>query len=153
MIYHLNIGSNLGNRKKNIINAITMLKEAINANIKQSNFIESEAWGFDSDNKFMNIAIAFESDITPMEMLNITQGVEKQTGSNIHRNIDGSYCDRLIDIDIIAIDELIIEEATLTIPHPRMHLREFVLRPMSELFPDWIHPSLKKSITELLSAL
>jgi 2-amino-4-hydroxy-6-hydroxymethyldihydropteridine diphosphokinase len=86
-------------------------------------------------------------------MLTITQRIERELGSASHRNADGSYCDRLVDIDIIAVDDIVVNTPTLTIPHPLMHKREFVLAPMAELAPQWIHPTLHKSVAELINEL
>lgn len=144
MIYYFNIGSNLGNKTNNLLQAISQLETALASKARVSSIIESDAWGFESKNTFMNIGAAIESDIAPHDMLKLTQQIERDLGSNVHRNHDGSYCDRLVDIDIIAIDDLVIDTPELTIPHPRMHLRDFVLRPMAELAPDWIHPLLPK---------
>lgn len=151
MKYYLNIGSNLGDRKQNLLSAIQAIECKLQATAQASSIIESTAWGFDSDNTFLNIGIAIDSDIIPEEMLRITQSIEKTLGSATHRNYDGSYCDRLIDIDIIAVDEETIESENLTIPHPRMHLREFVLAPMTQLAPHWNHPILHKTASQLLN--
>lgn len=145
MIYYFNIGSNLGNKADNLHQAITLLEKALSSKASVSTIIESKAWGFESENTFMNIGAAIESDIAPLDMLKLTQQIEHDLGSHSHRNDDGSYCDRLVDIDIIAIDNLVIDTPELTIPHPRMHLRDFVLRPMAELAPQWTHPLLHDS--------
>ncbi|MBE6310283.1 MAG: 2-amino-4-hydroxy-6-hydroxymethyldihydropteridine diphosphokinase [Bacteroidales bacterium] len=150
MKYYLNIGSNLGDRNQNLLSAIQTLESKLQATAQASSIIESTAWGFDSDNTFLNIGIAIDSDIIPEEMLRITQSIERNLGSSTHRNPDGSYCDRLIDIDLIAVDEETIESENLTIPHPRMHLREFVLAPMAQLAPHWNHPILHKTASQLL---
>lgn len=140
MHYYFNIGSNLGNKAQNLKQAISLLEEALASPATVSNIIESESWGYDSNNTFLNVGVMLKSNIEPLEMLKITQKIERDLGSEIHRNDDGSYCDRIVDIDIIAIDNLIIDTPELTIPHPRMHLRDFVLRPMQELAPNWQHP-------------
>ncbi len=144
MHYYFNIGSNLGNKSENLRQAVSLLEKALSSSAEVSTIVESEAWGYNSKNTFLNIGVKIESDIEPHDMLKITQHIEKNLGSKNHRNDDGSYCDRLIDIDIIAIDDLIIDSPELTIPHPHMHLRDFVMRPMQELAPNWIHPIHKK---------
>lgn len=153
MKYYLNIGSNLGNRHENISHAVKALETALKSTITLSTAISSTAWGYCSENTFLNVGATFDSNLSPHEVLSITQNIERQLGSCSHRNADGSYCDRLIDIDIIAVDNLIIDTHDLTIPHPRMHLREFVLRPMIELAPYWIHPILHKTPQQLLNNL
>ena len=140
MHYYFNIGSNLGDKDRNLHQAVKLLEKALTAPAKVSSFIESKAWGFESENTFLNAGVMIESDIKPHDMLKITQQIERDMGSITHRNDDGSYKDRLIDIDIIAIDDLIINTPELTVPHPRMHLRDFVMRPMTELAPQWVHP-------------
>ena len=151
MKYYLNIGSNLGNRHENISHAVKALETALKSTITLSTAISSTAWGYCSENTFLNVGAAFDSNLSPHEVLSITQNIERELGSATHRNADGSYCDRLIDIDIIAVDNLTIDTPDLTIPHPRMHLREFVLRPMVELAPLWEHPILHKTPQQLLS--
>lgn len=145
MKYYLNIGTNLGDKVHNLRQAVTRLEAALAATATVSSIFESDAWGYESTNTYMNIGVAIESDIAPHDMLRLTQRIEHDMGSNAHRNADGSYCDRVIDIDIIAIDELVIDTPELTIPHPRMHLRDFVLIPMTEIAPHWKHPLIHKT--------
>jgi 2-amino-4-hydroxy-6-hydroxymethyldihydropteridine diphosphokinase len=153
MTFYLNIGSNLGDCTANLHHAIEALESALHTSAQVSSIIESQAWGYSSDNIFYNIGVAIDSDIAPQEMLTITQRIERELGSASHRNADGSYCDRLVDIDIIAVDDIVVNTPTLTIPHPLMHKREFVLAPMAELAPQWIHPTLHKSVAELINEL
>ncbi len=153
MKYYLNIGSNLGDCRLNLQHAIEMLENSLQAKSEISSIVESVAWGYESKNIFHNVGIMIESNISPQEMLLIAQHTEKMLGSTSHRNADGSYCDRIVDIDIIAIDEQVIDSESLTVPHPRMHLRDFVLRPMAELAPLWTHPILHKTATQLLQEL
>lgn len=84
-----------------------------------------------------------------INFLSKLQEIERKVSSGSHRDSEGNYIDREIDIDIIAIDDMVIDTPTLTIPHPRMHLRDFVIIPMLELAPSWTHPILGKSITDL----
>lgn len=153
MKYHLNIGSNLGDKESNIRSAISAIEDATRCDATASSFIETEAWGYDSENKFINVAIAIESTIKPDDMLALLQQVEQSIDSHSHRNADGTYKDRIIDIDIIAIDEMVIKTERLSIPHPRMHLRKFVLAPLAEIAPEWSHPILHQTAKELLTAL
>lgn len=153
MNFYINIGSNLGNRKDNITNALKRLETVLKSTITPSTMISSTAWGYDSENTFINVGATFESKLSPFEVLKIAKNVEHNMDSAVHRNQDGTYCDRLIDIDIIAVDDLVIHSETLTIPHPRMHMREFVLRPMIELAPNWIHPGLHKTPQQLLEEI
>jgi len=132
MLYHLNIGSNLGNRRTNLMRAIVALS-AGNGGCAVSNFYESEPWGYESDNAFINVAVALWSDIEPLDMLHQCQEIERRLGCTTHRDATGAYIDRLLDIDIILIDDLVIDTPELTIPHPRMHQRDFVMKPLQEL--------------------
>ncbi len=86
-------------------------------------------------------------------MLKSLLDIEKSISSASHRDESGNYVDRIIDIDLIAYDDLIIDSEALTLPHPRMHLREFVLRPLALLWPDWRHPILDLTAQELLDSM
>ena len=115
--------------------------------------ITSEPWGFSSPNMFVNVGVEVETSL-PAEVLfrRLTEVQDGISGAS-HRNADGSYADRLVDIDLIFYDNMVSGSAELTLPHPRMHLREFVLRPVAELSPDWRHPLLDKTASGLLDDL
>lgn len=153
---HLNIGSNIGDRAALIERAVAALCESLdpdgNAEIRLAPIIESEPWGFESDNRFLNLGLLIDTpvDVDPHEVLKSLQEVEREIADCPHRNADGSYADRPIDIDLIAIDGKTVNTPALQLPHPRMHLREFVLRPISELDPHWRHPKLGKTAEEML---
>lgn len=151
---HINIGSNIGDRLALIGQAVAAVELIFNTPATCSEPIESEPWGFDSPNGFINIGVNIEvGEMTPEEVLQRLLQAQAQIDSSPHRNADGGYIDRLIDIDLIAIDNVVIDTEELTLPHPRMHLREFVLRPMSELLPSWRHPLLNATPAELLERL
>ena len=98
-----------------------------------SDYVESEAWGYDSENAYLNrgVMIVTDSPPDPFELLEITQRIEREIGDGrSHRNADGTYCDRLIDIDIIDYGGLQMNTPALILPHPRAHLRHFVTEPM-----------------------
>ena len=139
MRIHINIGSNQGDCKALIGRAIALLaKEFSPAHLRLSSYVESEPWGYDSPNRFLNRGVMLDTDVEiyPEEVLRRTQAVEREVGGESpHRNADGTYCDRPIDIDIIDIDGLVYQSPTLTLPHPRARLRRFVLIPISELDP------------------
>ena len=118
-----------------------------------SSVIESEPWGFSSDNKFLNVGVAFDDDREPMVMLRDIHRIERQLGSASHRDAQGNYVDRLVDIDIVAIDERVIDLPDLQVPHPRLPQREFFLRPLAELAPQWTHPTLRATPHQLLQSL
>lgn len=135
---HLNIGSNLGDRRALIGRAVALLSRAVPGPVRMylSSYAESEPWGYTSSNTFLNLGILIltPTKIDPFELLDITQEVERKVGMGApHRNHDGTYCDRPIDIDIIQMDEIILNTPRLTLPHPRATLRPFVLGPLNEL--------------------
>lgn len=144
MTCHINLGSNLGDRAAHIERAVAAIERATGCPARRSGFIESEPWGFDSPNRFLNLGIAIDTDMPPHELLHTLQAVERSINPASHRDARGSYIDRAIDIDLIAVGEMVVETPELTLPHPRMHLREFVLEPMRQLDPAWTHPLLGK---------
>ena len=139
MVYYLNIGSNIGNRRDNLYRAVVALA-AGTGGCAVSSIVESEPWGFESENRFMNIGLWLASDMQPQEMLDHIHDIERRLGSASHRDAEGNYVDRLVDIDIMAINEMVIDTPTLQVPHPHMAERDFFLRPMKELAPNWQHP-------------
>lgn len=149
----INIGSNLGDRTENIRFAVREIERRLKCRLRTSSVYESESWGYHSDNPFYNIGAEFESDADYEELLSVFKSIEHDCGCISHRNADGSYADRILDIDIIYIGEEIIDTATLKVPHPRMHEREFVLRPLAELSPDWMHPIFHLNAVQLLHNL
>lgn len=136
---YLNIGSNLGDRKSNIQLAIDKIS-ALFGPVKTSSLVESKPWGFDSTNNFFNVGVMIESQEDPHSIFRRLQKIEKDISPLSHRNADGSYADRLIDIDIMAIDEKIIDTQDLKIPHPHLMERDFFLKPLLELAPEWKNP-------------
>ena len=138
MTIYLNIGSNLGDRRGYIDEAIRLIAEAFpKAILRRSDVVESAPWGFESSQPFLNIGIALDYpvDIDPRYLLATFQDIERRVSPTPHRNADGSYRDRCIDIDIIAIDCLTISSDSLTIPHPRAWERPFVMEPLRQLAP------------------
>lgn len=140
MKYYLNIGSNLGDREANLRQAVDELT-ALGSRCTVSSIVESEPWGFASDNAFLNVGVMLESPLEPLEMLHRCQEIERKLGSKAHRDENGNYVDRLVDIDIIFAGNLVIDTPELTVPHPRMHQRDFVMRPLQELLGRENHQS------------
>lgn len=158
-VAYLNIGSNMGHRLSNIDRAVALLSTATGiSGMTVSQPVTTEPWGFDSDNTFVNVGVRLNTTLTPLQLLDATQQVERDISPASHRDDSGNYRDRLIDIDIIAFTmddgkDLVTSSPRLTIPHPLMHLREFVLIPMSQLAPEWRHPLMHLTAPQLLEAL
>ena len=149
---YLGLGTNLGDRQENLTRAIEALSLALGTCKAQSSFMETEPWGFESENGFLNCVVAFDTELTPTELLDTTERIERELGRTV-KSTCGNYHDRLIDIDILLYGNTVIESERLTIPHPLMHLRDFVLAPLAEIAPDTVHPTLGKNIAELLAKI
>ena len=144
---YLGLGTNLGDRESNILRAIQLIGERVGTVVRQSSLIETEPWGFESPNKFLNAVILCETERTPREVLRLTQKIErdmgrrKKTSLNSIRNATLSkrelsslnYSDRPIDIDILLYDDMTVDEPDLKIPHPLMYERDFVMIPLNEI--------------------
>ena len=152
MKYYLNLGSNLGNRLLHLTRAMKAIGEEFGP-YETSHKVESDPWGFNSTNRFVNIGLAIESDEEPEEVLRRLQGIEKNISPRGHRRWDGSYNDREIDIDIMATDGDAYDSPTLHIPHRHLAMRDFFLKPLAELAPGWHHPVSGLSATEMLDQL
>ena len=152
MAYYLNIGSNIGDRRDNLYRAVVALS-AGTGGCAVSSIVESEPWGFESDNRFMNLGVCLHSEMEPQAMLDRIHEIERSLGSASHRDEQGGYIDRLVDIDIVAIDDLVIDTPTLQVPHPHLPERDFFLRPMMQLAPDWRHPINGMTAEEMLEKM
>ena len=134
---YIALGSNLGDRAQNINEAIRLIGERVGTVADQSSLIESEPWGFSSENTFLNAAIHVETTLSPHEVLAATQKIERELGKTaVHatrRSLLPVYKDRPIDIDILLYDDLHLSEPELTLPHPLMHERPFVMQPLREI--------------------
>lgn len=150
--YFLNIGSNLGNRRLNISRALRALEENYGY-FEVSKIVESAPWGFESDNEFMNIAVMIISDRSPEEILTDIQRIEARYNGTPHRDNEGNYIDRMLDIDIMAVDDMVVENPNLKIPHPHLAERRFFLEPFAELAPLWRHPVTGKTCAEMLELI
>jgi len=152
MEYYLNIGSNMGDRRDNLYRAVVALAASAE-HCAVSSIVESEPWGFESDNRFMNLGMSLSSTMSPVDMLDHIHEIERRLGSASHRDSRGGYIDRVVDIDIVAIDDLVIDTPTLCVPHRHLAEREFFLRPMMELAPDWCHPVTGLTARQMLEHL
>ncbi|MEI7502222.1 MAG: 2-amino-4-hydroxy-6-hydroxymethyldihydropteridine diphosphokinase [Paludibacter sp.] len=144
---YLGLGTNLGNKEQNLLQAINIIKLEVGNLICQSSFYASMPWGFKSENEFLNAVIQIETTLTPTELLDKTQELELKLGRTAKTAIE--FVDRLIDIDILLYDNIIVDLQQLKIPHQLLHLRDFVLIPLAEIAPDLIHPVFFKTIKEL----
>ena len=142
----------MGERRDNLYRAVVALA-AGTSGCAVSSIVESEPWGFESENSFMNLGVWFESELAPHEMLDRIHEIEQRLGSASHRDENGGYIDRLVDIDIVAIDDMVIDTPTLQVPHPHLAERDFFLRPMMQLAPDWQHPVTGLTASEMMEML
>ena len=157
----MGLGSNLGDREQQLKQAIRFIDERIGEVVRQSSFIETEPWGFQSDHRFLNAAICCLTDKTPREVLQLTQQIERDLGktkahatrraphpssifhlpsSIFHHPSSITHHDRPIDIDILLYDDWKVSEPDLKIPHPLMHQRDFVMIPLKEIMTEQTNP-------------
>lgn len=129
---YISLGTNLGNRTANMICALLQIQSRIGQIIALSDFIITEPWGFDSANRFMNAAVAVSTPLSPFQLLDVTQSIERDMGRTV-KSSGGVYHDRIIDIDILLYDDAQISTPRLTIPHPLMKEREFVMKPLRQI--------------------
>lgn len=130
---YLGLGSNLGDGKANLDKSLEMLAERVGEIVAVSTYMESEPWGFKSTNRFTNGAVAVKTKLSPIELLDATQAIEREMGRT-HKHKPGEpYTDRIIDIDILLYDDLQIKTERLIIPHPHIENRDFVKIPLSEI--------------------
>ena len=171
MIVFLSLGSNLGDREQNLRRAICELQKRTGTVVSQSAFFVTEPWGFESENTFLNLCLGLHSTLSPHELLLKTQEIERCLGRT-RKSTDGGYHDRLIDIDLLLCGDLnkaqeaakmilplegtvliTVSEPDLKIPHPLMHERLFVLRPLAQIAQRQKVPGTGMSVGEMLSAL
>lgn len=151
-IIFLGIGSNLGDRKANIERALSLLTaESKDIEVTAlSTLIETDPVGGPPQGKFLNAAARAETDLMPLDLLSRLKNIERRLGRQ--RSVPNAP--RSIDLDILFYDDVIIVEGkSLSIPHPRLAQREFVLRPLAEIAPNLMHPQLKKTVGQLLESL
>jgi 2-amino-4-hydroxy-6-hydroxymethyldihydropteridine diphosphokinase len=147
-ITFLALGANLGDREANLRNAIAALAPDLRM-VRESPVYETAPWGFEDQPNFLNQVIEAETKLDPLNLLHFLKALETSLG----RKATFRYGPRLIDLDILFYDDRIIELLGLTIPHPRLHERAFVLIPMADIAPDFVHPVMKKNIIQLLGDL
>ncbi len=141
------LGTNLGDCLKNLNNTIVLLQEKNEKVIAVSSVYKTEPWGYKSENWFYNMVLKLETSLDVFSVFEKINGIEKFLGRTIKS--EKGYSDRLMDIDILFYEDLIINRPELQVPHPRLHLRKFTLTPLVEICPDIIHPVLNKTIQKL----
>ena len=148
-IVYLLLGSNLGNRKEILDKAINLLSQKVGVIILRSKDYETAPWGVTNQPDFLNLVVSIQTKLKPLQILEITQSIENQLG-RIRKEKWGA---RLIDIDILFYGNEIIDEPNLKIPHPLLQERDFALSPLAEIAPDFVHPVLGETISELREKL
>lgn len=149
---YLALGSNLGDKQGNIQQAIENIGKRIGNVISTSSMYTTQPVGFESDNLFVNAVCFVRTTLSPTQALSLTKDIEIQMG-RISKSYNKEYQDRVIDIDILMYDDIILETDELILPHPHMHERDFVLRPLAEIASTVLHPVLQETIGKLKERL
>lgn len=144
---YLSIGSNIGNKEENLHRAIELINSYKEIEVeKVSSFLVTEPWGYLDQEKFVNAALKLKTILSPQELMKVLLDIEQE----MKRERIIKWGPRIIDLDIIFYDNLVLEDELVTVPHPRMEEREFVLKPLSEICGNKVHPLLKKRVFRLL---
>ena len=147
-IAYLSLGSNLGDRRKNLDDCLGMLEKRIGPVSNASGIYETEPWGYDSAHAFYNMCVEVHTHLPPVKLLQELLAIEAMLGRE--RRIEEGYNDRLIDLDLLFYNREILNTEGLIVPHPRMIERRFVLQPLEEICPEYMHPVHKTSVSALL---
>ena len=152
-------GSNFRGKEQILSRAAECISERMGTIVRASQICYSEAWGFKCESEFANQAILVSTVLTANEVLMKTQAIERELGRDRKAESEEKlmtgerYASRVVDIDIIFYDDIVVESEKLTLPHPLMHEREFVLRPMLEVAAEWRHPIIGRTVEEMLEGI
>ena len=149
---YLSLGSNLGDRHEYLRQAVTLLSERAGEVVKVSGNYETKPDGFVSENDFVNIALCLETELDAFALLDVCEQIEKSIGRE-RKSVNLNYADRVIDIDILYFNNMQLATERLTLPHPRMHKRLFVLAPLAEIAPKLKHPILGQNTVQMIDIL
>lgn len=152
-------GSNFRGKEQILQRAADYVAERVGEVERASQIHYTEAWGFSCEEEFANQALMVGTDLSADEVLLKTQGIERELGRDrkaeaTEKAATGErYASRVVDIDIIFYDDVVVDRCDLKLPHPLMHEREFVLRPMLEVAPAWRHPILEQTVEEMIEGI
>jgi len=137
---YFSLGTNLGDKERNLRTAVRKIEEQIGKEVSLSAFYATAPWGFTSENSFLNAALAVETTLSPLEVLEATQRIEREMGRT-HKSVNGVYSDRVLDIDLLLAfaddgTSIHVDTPELKLPHPLMRERDFVMRPLAEIAPE-----------------
>lgn len=142
------LGSNLGDRLQVVQAATKLIREGVGEIRAASSIYETAPWGVLDQPVFLNQVLSVETSLVPEEVLRVILNIEQELGRVRHER----WGARVIDIDMLYFEDIVLDSARLTLPHPRLHERRFTLVPLNEIAPDFIHPVLKRNTTDLLAA-
>jgi 2-amino-4-hydroxy-6-hydroxymethyldihydropteridine diphosphokinase len=147
---YISLGSNIGNRPHWLRFARNEIRKNLGSIISESSIYRTEPWQMENAGWFANQVIQVETSFDSKDILELTQNIEQDSGRKRKENDQGEYASRTLDIDLLYLDNLIIDSGNITIPHPRLHVRQFTLIPLVEISANFMHPILGMTNQELL---